>query len=203
MSTSDPGSQRIPVSVDGLRHTSILLLNMERIPESRTIDPLTDLASRAVDTFVRSGRAPAAPEPIPHEMKRQAGVFVSIKKCGQLRGCVGTFFPSEATIAHEVIANAIKSASADPRFPPIDETELANLTVSVDVLSEPEPCNETQLDPSLYGVIVESGRRRGLLLPDLEGVDSVADQVAIARRKAGIRPGELVTLSRFTVERHQ
>lgn len=130
-------------------------------------------------------------------------MFVSIKKSGQLRGCIGTFFPATETIAHEIIANAIKSASLDPRFPPIDKSELADLMISVDVLSEPEPCNESQLDPSCYGVIVENGWRRGLLLPDLEGVGSVEDQVAIARSKAGIHPDEPIRLSRFTVERHQ
>ena len=167
------------------------------------MDPLTDLASRAIDVFVRSRRVLTAPEPIPQEMRRQAGVFVSIKKCGRLRGCIGTFVPTKETIAHEIIANAIKSASSDPRFPPIDETELASLAVSVDVLAEPELCTERQLDPSRYGIIVESGWRRGLLLPDLEGVETDADQIRIARSKAGISPGEPVTLSRFMVERHQ
>ncbi len=167
------------------------------------MDPWTDLATQAVRTFVMSGHALSAPDPIPQEMRGRAGVFVSIKKSGQLRGCIGTFFPAKETIAHEIIANAIKSASTDPRFPPIDKTELADLTISVDVLSEPEPCDESRLDPSRYGVIVENGWRRGLLLPDLEGVESVEEQVAIARSKAGIRPDEPIRLSRFTVERHQ
>ena len=179
------------------------MLVMESISETQHIDSFVDLATEAVHTFVKSGRALSAPEPIPSKMRRQAGVFVSIKKGGQLRGCLGTFFPTEETIAHEVIANAVKSASADPRFPPITESELAGLTISVDVLSEPEPCDETQLDPSRFGVIVESGWRRGLLLPDLEGVDTVANQVNIARNKAGIREGEPVNLLRFTVDRHQ
>ena len=176
---------------------------MENNSEAPCIDPLTDLASRAVCEFVESGRVLAAPEPVPSEMVGQAGIFVSIKKCGQLRGCIGTFFPAKETIAQEIIDKAIKSASVDPRFPPIDKTELAGLTFSVDVLSEPESCDENQLDPSCYGVIVESGWRRGLLLPDLEGVETVADQVAIARSKAGIRPDEPISLSRFTVKRHQ
>jgi len=176
---------------------------MERTSETQNIDPFTELATQAVHTYVTSGRALPAPEPSPPEMRGRAGVFVSIKQGGRLRGCVGTFFPTEETIAHEVIANAIKSASADPRFPPIDESELAGLTISVDVLSEPESCDETQLDPSCFGVIVESGWRRGLLLPDLEGVESIADQLSIAKSKAGIRKDEPVSLSRFTVERHQ
>ena len=203
MSTSNPGVEFCWPTVDGLRRTSILLFDMEHTSETRSADVFGELASLAIHTFVKSGYAPSTPDPIPPEMRSRAGVFVSIKKDGQLRGCIGTFFPSEETIAHEVVANAIKSASVDPRFPPIDETELASLTISVDVLSEPQPCTEDQLDPSIYGVIVESGRRRGLLLPDLEGVDTVADQVAIAKRKASIRPGEPVKLSRFTVERHQ
>ena len=176
---------------------------MKHKSETKSIDPFANLASSAVHTFVESGHALAEPEPIPSEMMGQAGVFVSIKKCGQLRGCIGTFFPAKETIAQEIIANAIKSASVDPRFPPIDKSELASLTVSVDVLSEPESCDENQLDPSCYGVIVESGWRRGLLLPDLEGVETVTDQVAIARSKAGIRPDEPISLSRFTVKRHQ
>ncbi len=176
---------------------------MEHKSETQGIDPLANLASQAVRTFVMSGHVLSAPDPIPQEMRSRAGVFVSIKKSGQLRGCIGTFFPAKETIAHEIIANAVKSASTDPRFPPIDETELADLTISVDVLSEPEPCDESQLDPSRYGVIVENGWRRGLLLPDLEGVESVEDQVAISKSKAGIRPDEPVRLSRFTVERHQ
>ena len=167
------------------------------------MDSFVDLATEAVHTFVKSGRTLSAPEPTPSEMRGRAGVFVSIKKNGQLRGCIGTFFPAEETIAHELIANAVKSASTDPRFPPITESELVGLTISVDVLSEPEPCDETQLDPSRFGVIVESGWRRGLLLPDLEGVDTVANQVAIVKDKAGIREGEPVSLLRFTVERHQ
>ena len=176
---------------------------MEHKSETQGIDPLTDLATQTVRTFVMSGHVLSAPDPIPQEMRSRAGVFVSIKKSGQLRGCIGTFFPAKETIAHEIIANAVKSASTDPRFPPIDETELADLTISVDVLSEPEPCDESQLDPSCYGVIVECGWRQGLLLPDLEGVESVEDQVAISRSKAGIRPDTPIRLSRFTVERHQ
>lgn len=179
------------------------MLVMERISETQHTDSFVDLATEAVHTFVKSGRKLSAPKPTPSEMRGKAGVFVSIKKSGQLRGCIGTFFPTEETIAHEVIANAIKSASADHRFSPITEPELACLTISVDVLSEPEPCDEIRLDPSRFGIIVESGWRRGLLLPDLEGVDTVADQVAIAKNKAGIREGEQVSLFRFTVERHQ
>jgi MEMO1 family protein len=169
---------------------------------STSADPFVDLATRAVHEIVHNGRTLPPPDPVPVPMRGRAGVFVSIKKRGQLRGCVGTFLPNEATLAHEVIANAVRSACSDPRFPAINESELDHLTVSVDVLSTPRPCSESELDPSRYGILVESGRRRGLLLPDLEGVDSVADQIAIAKSKAGIGQAEPVLLSRFTVERH-
>lgn len=133
---------------------------------------------------------------------RRAGVFVSLKKGGALRGCIGTCEPSEGSLAREIIANAIRAATEDPRFPPVAPSEVAQLSVSVDVLSAPELCTAADLDPSRYGVIVESGSRRGLLLPDLPGVDTVAEQVRIARLKAGISATEPCRLWRFGVERH-
>jgi AmmeMemoRadiSam system protein A len=175
---------------------------MDRDGVAASSDPFVALADRAVRTYVTDRRVIDPPTPPPSEMAGSAGVFVSIKKHGALRGCIGTFFPTEETIAAEVVANAIKSATSDPRFPPIGADELCDLTLSVDVLSEPEPCTEADLDPSRYGVIVESGWRRGLLLPDLVGVESVAQQIGIARRKAGIGADERVELRRFTVERH-
>jgi len=165
-------------------------------------DPYVSLAVRAVRAYVTGGRVIDPPASLPAGMEGSAGTFVSIKKHGALRGCIGTFAPTEPTIAAEVIANAIKAATADPRFPPIAPDELDELDLSVDVLSEPEPCTEADLDPRRYGVIVESGWRRGLLLPDLPGVESVAQQVDIARRKAGIGADEPYELLRFTVERH-
>ncbi len=175
---------------------------MKSTSQPGNTDPLVDLAGTVIRTFVTSGRVPPAPDPLPDMMQGKAGVFVSIKKRGGLRGCIGTYSPTEATIAHEIIANAVKSATEDPRFPPVGIDELDDLEISVDVLTEPEPCDESQLDPARYGVIVESGWRRGLLLPDLEGVDTVGEQVSIARRKAGIGPGEPVRIFRFTVQRH-
>lgn len=178
------------------------LLDMERKPDTKQLDPWVDLATQAVHTVVLTGNMLSIPRPLSPELATRAGVFVSIKKMGQLRGCIGTFSPLQETIAQEIIANAIKSASEDPRFPPIDPSELADLTISVDVLSEPESCTESQLDPSRFGVIVQSGWRRGLLLPDLEGVESVENQLSIAKSKAGISPSDPAQLSRFTVERH-
>jgi hypothetical protein len=135
-------------------------------------------------------------------MKERAGVFVSIHKHGELRGCIGTFEPTRANVAEEVMTNALNSATRDPRFPPVAASELDDLDYSVDVLTQPEPVKDaSQLDPKKYGVIVESGFRRGLLLPDLEGVDSVEEQIAICRLKAGIPPREPVKLYRFQVRR--
>lgn len=145
-----------------------------------------------------------AKEEIPIELSGQAGVFVSLKKGGQLRGCIGTFMPTQPTVAQEIIRNAVSAATEDPRFPPVSLNELSALEVSVDVLGEPEKVLSTdELDPIRYGVIVKSGRRTGLLLPDLEGVNTVEYQVSIARQKAGIRQDEPVDLYRFVVTRYK
>ena len=170
---------------------------------------LPALARRAVETFVREGRAPKADEVLaddksPSVLASPAACFVSIKTAdGELRGCIGTVEPSRANLAEELIANAVSAATRDPRFPPVAESELASLRYSVDILHEPEPAEFADLDPKVYGVIVEdeSGRRRGLLLPDIAGVETAADQVRIAARKAGIAPRESVRLYRFRVER--
>lgn len=143
------------------------------------------------------------PADLPPELSGRAGVFVSLKKQGQLRGCIGTFLPTQSNIAAEIIHNAIGAGTGDPRFWPANPEEVAELTVSVDVLSEPEKINSLKdLDPRRYGVIVAKEQRRGLLLPDLEGVDTVEEQVAIARQKAGIRPEDPVELYRFYVTRY-
>jgi MEMO1 family protein len=132
-----------------------------------------------------------------------SGVFVSIKKWGDLRGCIGTIEATQTNVGMEIIHNAVAACSRDPRFLPISQAELAHLTYSVDVLTEPELIDGPhELDPRLYGVIVECGGRRGLLLPDLEGVDSVEEQVRIAKTKAGILPEEPVDLYRFEVQRY-
>ena len=175
---------------------------MNRAAESGNHDPFVELATQAVESFVRSGRSLVISSPVPAAMAEQAGVFVSIKKNGRLRGCIGTFFPSEPTIAHEIIANAEKSASQDPRFPPVSSSELQDLSISVDILTKPEPCTQEELNPAIYGIIVQSGHRRGLLLPDLEGVDTAEEQIAIAKNKAGIGHDDRLELFRFTVDRH-
>ena len=169
--------------------------------ETEQLSPLVQLAKKTVETFVNEGKTPEPGELTP-EMKEKAGVFVSIHKHGELRGCIGTFEPQQRNVAEEIIANAISSATRDPRFPAIAPSELKDLDYSVDVLTSPEPVeSQDQLDPKKYGVIVEAGFRRGLLLPDLEGVDSVDYQIDICRQKAGIMPDEPIKLYRFEVRR--
>jgi len=165
------------------------------------LHPVVKLAKESVESYVRAGKPPKPRELTP-EMRERAGVFVSLHKRGQLRGCIGTFEPTKDNVAEEIIANAISSSTADPRFSPVTASELDDLEYSVDILTKPEPVTDiTQLDPKEYGVIVESGWRRGLLLPDLEGVDSIEEQIAICRLKAGISASEPVRLYRFQVRR--
>ena len=166
------------------------------------MDPYVKLAKEAIESYVRKGEVIAPPDGLPPEMRARAGAFVTIKKDGKLRGCIGTFLPTTESIAHEIIENAIKAATEDPRFPPLFPEELGGITVSVDILSPPQECTVDDLDPARYGVIVESGWRRGLLLPDLPDVRTVDEQIDIARMKAGIGPGEPFRVYRFTVIRH-
>lgn len=158
-------------------------------------------ARACVEAYVERRAVPEAPEEPLYE--RPAACFVSLKKRGQLRGCIGTLTPAEADLGHELARNARSAAFDDPRFPPVTAAELAELTCSVDVLGEPEPCEIADLDPARFGVIVLSGWRRGVLLPDLPGVDTVERQVSIALQKAGISPGERFAVERFSVRRYK
>jgi len=166
--------------------------------------PLVKLAKDAIELYVREGKVLAPrDEDLAPEMKGRAGTFVSLKVSGMLRGCIGTFQPCEPNVANEIVRNAISAATGDPRFPAVRPDELAGLEYSVDVLTAPEQVKDSrELDPRRYGIIVQAGRRRGLLLPDLEGVDTVEEQVGIAMQKAGIAPGTQVTLFRFEVKRY-
>lgn len=166
--------------------------------------PVVELAKKAIKEYVCNGRVIEPPEELTAEMKQRAGVFVSLKKHGQLRGCIGTFMPTTENVAREIIKNAISAATQDPRFPPVSEDELDMIEYSVDILSEPEKVNDlSELDPREYGVIVSKGFRKGLLLPDLEGVDTVQKQLEIAMYKAGIMPDETdVDIYRFRVTRY-
>ena len=165
---------------------------------------LPALARAAVETFVRSEEVLSPPRSAQTLLTTRAPCFVSLKTLsGELRGCIGTIEASRDTLAEEIIANAISAATNDPRFDPVRPEELSNLRYSVDVLFPPEEAVLEDLDPTAYGVIVEdkSGGRRGLLLPDIPGIDNAEHQVEIAARKAGIEPGEPVRLYRFKVER--
>lgn len=168
-------------------------------------DAYVRLARLSLETFLKTGRRAARPDGLPGVMLRgKAGVFVSLKKYGRLRGCIGTIEPLMNSIADEILQNAVSAGTGDPRFDPVTADELPDLVYSVDVLSKPEPIESAELlDARRYGVIVRSGSRRGLLLPNLDGVDTPEEQVRIAMRKAGIREGEPVRLERFEVVRHK
>ena len=171
----------------------------------RSEDPWVRLARAEVEAWVCGQRRIELPAELPDEMlSERAGVFVSLHKEGRLRGCIGTIEPARRCVAEEIIENAISASTRDPRFPPVQKDELDALEISVDVLGRPERiASKAELDVERYGVIVSKGFRRGLLLPKLDGVDTVEQQIAIARQKAGISEREKdCTLERFEVVRH-
>lgn len=174
-------------------------------------DPYVRLARYSLESYITTGKRISKRDlkgdawaDLPEEMfKQEAGAFVSIHKDGALRGCIGTILPTCSNVADEIMQNAISAGTNDPRFPMIKESELEFLEMSVDVLDEPEPIDSPdQLDVKRYGVIVTSGRKRGLLLPNLDGVDTIEEQIEIACRKAGIYEDEDYSLERFEVVRH-
>ena len=168
-------------------------------------DQYVQLARESLETYIKTGQRLIRPEGLTNGLlRKRAGVFVSLKKNGQLRGCIGTISPVESCIADEIIRNAVSSGTQDPRFPAVTEDELHSLVYSVDVLSDPEPISTMdELDVKRYGVIVSSGMRHGLLLPNLDGVDTPEQQVNIALQKAGIRGKEPYSMERFEVVRHK
>ncbi len=166
--------------------------------------PYVRLARETVERYVSSGKRIAVPEYLPEEaLTKRAGTFVSLKKFGQLRGCIGTISATEDNIAKEIIQNAISASTRDPRFPPVSSSELKDLVYSVDILGDSEDIDSPEyLDVKKYGVIVSKGYKKGLLLPNLEGIDTVEEQISIAMQKAGIREGERIRLQRFEVVRY-
>jgi AmmeMemoRadiSam system protein A/AmmeMemoRadiSam system protein B len=186
----------------GERYMEEYMKEMEARKESE--DEYVRLARQSMEYYIINGRRLRTPDNLPNDLiSKRAGTFVSIKKNGKLRGCIGTTAPVTGSIAEEIINNAISAATKDPRFSPIAEDELKDLVISVDVLGPTEPItSKEELDVKRYGVIVAKGRRRGLLLPNLEGVDTVEEQIAISKQKAGIDEDEEVTLERFEVIRH-
>ena len=175
--------------------------------------PYVKLARATIEQFVKTGKRLKFPselpaglaETLPEEAtKERAGAFVSVHKNGMLRGCIGTIGPVQDSIAEEIISNAISAVSRDPRFERVREDELELLEINVDILGKPENIDgPDQLDVKRYGVIVSCGARKGLLLPDLEGVDTVEEQIDIARRKGGISPDDDYKLQRFEVVRYK
>lgn len=167
--------------------------------------PYAELAKNAVEVYVRTGKVPAVPKEIPADMLRRSGVFVCLKVHGRLRGCIGTFQPCCQNIYQEIIRNAISASTEDPRFSIVMPAELDDIEYSVDVLSELEKVVQlSQLNPKKYGIIVVKGPQRGLLLPDLDGVDTVEEQLRISKMKAGIASEEKdIEIYRFTVDRYE
>jgi AmmeMemoRadiSam system protein A len=167
-------------------------------------DPIVDLAKLAIRNMVLNHSETTVPLHTPqHLLETKAGVFVSIHKQGQLRGCIGTITPTQPNVALEIITCAIWACTEDPRFSPVKANELEQLEIHVDLLGSPEKINGPEaLDIHRYGVIVVIGDRKGLLLPDLEGINSVSQQISIALQKAGISLDEDYQLERFEVIRH-
>jgi AmmeMemoRadiSam system protein A len=168
-------------------------------------DAYVKLARLSLESYIKTNKRIKLPDGLPDDLLiRRSGTFVSLKKYGQLRGCIGTISPVTDCVATEILRNAISSGTEDPRFPAVTEDELTELVYSVDVLAAAEQIKSIkELDVKRYGVIVTSGYKRGLLLPNLEGVDSPEQQISIALQKAGIKQNEAYTMERFEVVRHK
>ena len=197
----------IPKGDDSSRH--FLKARLTQVQEDlkqkrQKSDSYVKLARASAEYFVTNGDVMPLPDWVPEELlNKKAGAFVSIHKFGGLRGCIGTIAATQKNLAQEIIHNAVSAVSRDPRFEPVTPDELKYLDISVDVLGDAEPIKSPEeLDVKKYGVIVQSGYKRGLLLPDLDGVDTVEQQIDIARRKGGIAPGDKIDLFRFEVVRH-
>ena len=189
------------ISPDRLFLDDYLLKEKEK---NNSKDEYVQLAKNTIDLYIKENKKLEIPKKISKELLNdKRGVFVSIHKFGALRGCIGTIVPTTNSIAEEIINNAIEAATNDPRFDSITINELPYLEINVDVLGPIEKISSREeLDPKKYGVIVTSGIKRGLLLPNLDGIDTVDEQISIAKQKAGIYDNEIITLERFEVVRH-
>ena len=197
----------IPKGADEKRHfldARFKLVQDEIEQKQKSSDAFVKLARASAEFFVKNKSVMPVPDNLSSELlNTKAGAFVSVHKFGALRGCIGTIASTQKNLALEIIQNAVSAVSNDPRFEPVTEDELKYLDINVDVLGEAEPIKSpAELDVKKYGVIVQSGYRRGLLLPDLDGVDTVEQQIAIAKRKGSIASDEKVELFRFKVVRH-
>lgn len=168
-------------------------------------NPYVMLARENLTNYLESGTIlTELPSYVTDEMKsNQRGVFVSLKKEGELRGCIGTIFPTTDSIADEIIRNSIEAGIYDPRFFSVEKDELQDIDFSVDVLTKPKPAKKFELNPKEYGVIVSKDERSGVLLPDLEGVDTVDQQLSIVLEKAGINENEDYDIKKFEVIRYE
>lgn len=166
--------------------------------------PYIELARKSIEYFLLEGKILPVPDEITDDFKMKAGVFVSLKKYGSLRGCIGTFAPTKDNIYLEIVQNSVSSATSDPRFPPVSIDELKDIDISVDILTPAELVKDVNdLDPKKYGIIVAKGHKRGLLLPDLKGIDTIQEQIHIAKMKAGIKPeDDDFDIYKFTVKRY-
>jgi len=170
------------------------------------MNPYILLAKGAVEKYLQQGKIMSLPENLSAEfLNRRAGIFVTITKDKEPRGCIGTYLPVRENVAQETVYNAIAAATEDFRFLPIQADELPYLTYSVSILSEPTPIkNTSELNPKKFGIIVKTGTKTGLLLPDLPGVETLEKQIAIACQKAGIDPEiEKISIYKFTVEKYE
>lgn len=197
----------LPCGEDGTRNFLEQYEEKERVrrlARREREDAYVRLARYTIEAFTGTGKLPGIPQGLPEELYHsRAGAFVSLKEDGKLRGCIGTIQAVQGSLAEEIMHNAVSACSEDPRFSPVEAWEVERLTISVDVLGETEKISSpAELDEARYGVIVTRGARRGLLLPNLEGVDTVGQQIAIAKQKAGIKAHESVELERFEVIRH-
>jgi len=165
--------------------------------------PLVELAKRAIREYLDNRTVIQSTVVLQKDFPQPSGVFVSLKKNGQLRGCVGTYQPAQPTVADEVIHNAIASATRDPRFNPLTLPELEKIECSVDVLTMPVPVKHRDWDPQRFGVLVVHGSKRGLLLPDLEGIQTAEQQIRMAKEKAGIVADAECVLYQFNVQRYR
>lgn len=164
------------------------------------------LAKEAVEKYLQQRKIMALPENLPAEfLNRRAGIFVTIFKDKELRGCIGTYLPVRDNIAQETVYNAIAAATEDFRFLPIQTDELPYLNYAVSILSEPIPIKDTsKLNPKKFGIIVKTGAKTGLLLPDLPGIETLEKQISIACQKAGIDPQtEKISIYKFAVEKYE
>jgi AmmeMemoRadiSam system protein A len=166
------------------------------------VHPLVKLAIHSVEHFIKTGKALPCPDPLPDDLKQNSGTFVSIKKRGALRGCIGTMTPKYKNLTEEIIKNAVRAANEDPRFDPIEESELTSLTFSVDVLSPLEKIEDLKgHDIKQYGLVVRGEGKQGVLLPDLDIIKSPEQQLKVCLKKGGFKPTDSYELFRFEVKR--